>query len=49
MSDEVTYDAAAQAEVIKGHPRDDVSGSSLLQDGLRCHSGSEIVNAARLS
>ena len=49
MSDEVTYDAAAQAEVIKGHPRDDVSDASLLQDGLGCHSGSEMVNAARLS
>ena len=49
MSDEVTYDAAAQAEVIKGHPRDDVSDAPLLQDGLGCHSGSEMEKAARLS
>ena len=49
MSDEVTYDAAAQAEVIKGHPRDNVSDAPVLQDGLGCHSGSEMVKAARLS
>ena len=49
MSDEVTYDNAATAEVIKGHPRDDVSDAPILQDGLGCHSGSEIEKAARLS
>ena len=49
MSDEVTYDDAATAEVIKGHPRDDVSDVPILQDGLGCHSGSEMEKAARLS
>ena len=49
MSDEVTYDNAATAEVSKGHPRDDVSDAPILQDGLGCHSGSEIEKAARLS
>jgi len=49
MSDEVTYDNAATAEVIKGHPRDDVSDAPILQDGLGCHSGSEMEKAARLS
>ena len=49
MSDEVTYDNAATAEVIKGHPRDDVSDAPMLQDGLGCHSGSEMEKAARLS
>jgi len=48
MSDEVTYDNAATAEVIKGHPRDDVSDAP-IQDGLGCHSGSEMEKAARLS
>ena len=48
MSDEVTYDNAATAEVIKGHPRDDVSDTP-IQDGLGCHSGSEMEKAARLS
>ena len=49
MSDEVTYDNAATAEVIKGYPRDDVSDAPILQDGLGCHSGSEMEKAARLS
>ena len=49
MSDEVTYDNAATAEVIKGHPRDGVSDAPILQDGLGCHSGSEMEKAARLS
>ncbi len=49
MSDEVTYDNAATAEVIKGHPRDDVSDAPILQDGFGCHSGSEMEKAARLS
>ena len=49
MGDEVTYDTAARAEVIKGHPRDDVSDAPLLQDGLGCHSGSEMEKAARAS
>jgi len=30
MSDEVTYDAASQVEVIKGHPRDEAAGKPLL-------------------
>ena len=49
MSDEVAYDNSNNVEVIKGHPRDDVSNSPLNQDGLGCHSGSEMEKAARLS
>ena len=50
MSDEVTYDAASQVEVIKGHPRDEVAEASVMPaDGLGCHSGSEMKKAAELS
>jgi chlorophyllide a reductase subunit Y len=49
MSDEVTYDDSDEVEVIKGHPHDDVSRSPNIQDGLGCHSGSEMEKAARLS
>ena len=50
MSDEVTYDAASQVEVIKGHPRDEAAEASVMPaDGLGCHSGSEMKMAAELS
>ena len=50
MSDEVTYDAASQVEVIKGHPRDEAAEASVMPaDGLGCHSGSEMTKAAELS
>ena len=50
MSDEVTYDAASQVEVIKGHPRDEASETAVMPvDGLGCHSGSELKKAAELS
>ena len=50
MSDEVTYDAASQVEVIKGHPRDEAAEVSVMPaDGLGCHSGSEMKKAAELS
>ena len=50
MSDEVTYDAASQVEVIKGHPRDEAAEASVMPaDGLGCHSGSEMKKAAELS
>ena len=49
MSDEVAYDNSNNVEVIKGHPGDDVFNSPLIQDGLGCHSGSEMEKAARLS
>lgn len=46
MKDEVTYDDAANAEVIKGSPREDVP--ELQGDpGLGCHSGSTLAEAAR--
>ena len=46
MKDEVTYDDAASAEVIKGSPREDVP--ELQGDpGLGCHSGSTLAEAAR--
>ncbi|WP_299849951.1 chlorophyllide a reductase subunit Y [uncultured Roseovarius sp.] len=48
MADEVTYDSAAQAEVIKGKPRE---GMPKLQGdpGLGCHSGSEMEKAAHMA
>ena len=47
MSDEVTYDAASQVEVIKGHPRDEAAEAAVMPvDGLGCHSGSELKKAA---
>ena len=50
MSDEVTYDAASQVEVIKGHPRDEAAEAAVIPvDGLGCHSGSEMKKAAELS
>ena len=50
LSDEVTYDAASQVEVIKGHPRDEAAEASVMpSDGLGCHSGSEMKKAAELS
>ena len=50
MSDEVTYDAASQVEVIKGHPRDEAAEAAVLPvDGLGCHSGSQLKKAAELS
>jgi len=50
MSDEVTYDAASQVEVIKGHPRDEAAEAAVIPvDGLGCHSGSELKKAAELS
>ncbi|XAT55911.1 chlorophyllide a reductase subunit Y [Rhodobacteraceae bacterium IMCC1335] len=50
MSDEVTYDAASQVEVIKGHLRDEAAEASVMPaDGLGCHSGSEMKKAAKLS
>lgn len=52
MKGEVTYDAAADVEVIKGHPHGDVSRVAgaipeLAQDGQGCHSGADMAVAAR--
>ncbi len=48
MADEVTYDGAADAEVIRGKSRDDTP--ALQGDpGLGCHSGSEMEKAARMA
>jgi chlorophyllide a reductase subunit Y len=54
MKQEVTYDDAAQVEVIKGHPHGDVSRVTgdvpeLAQDGAGCHSGGDMAEAARLA
>ena len=51
MTDEVTYDTAAQADVILGKP-DPVleQGAALPQDGQGCHAGaSEMEAAARMA
>ncbi|WP_420556503.1 chlorophyllide a reductase subunit Y [Roseovarius sp.] len=48
MSDEVTYDDAGRAEVIRGKAREDVP--ELTGDpGLGCHSGNEMEKAARMA
>ncbi len=48
MTEEVTYDGAADADVIRGKPRDDTP--ELQGDpGLGCHSGSEMEKAARMA
>ena len=49
MSEAVTYDNSDEVDVIKGLPHDDVSDATIIQDGLGCHSGSEMEKAARLS
>ena len=48
MSDEVTYDNAADAEVIKGHPQEPATPAGEAP-GLGCHSGSEMEKAARMA
>ncbi|MGK7755828.1 MULTISPECIES: chlorophyllide a reductase subunit Y [unclassified Roseovarius] len=48
MSDEVTYDDAGKAEVIRGKAREDAP--ELTGDpGLGCHSGNEMDKAARMA
>ncbi|MEM8731822.1 MAG: chlorophyllide a reductase subunit Y [Pseudomonadota bacterium] len=47
MSEEVTYDAAASAEVIEGKSRDPEAVTG--EPGLGCHSGSEMEKAARMA
>ena len=49
MTDEVKYDSSGEVEVIKGHQKSDVSEAPAVQDGLGCHSGSEMEKAAKLS
>ena len=51
MKKEVTYDAAADVEVIKGHPHGDVSrvAGDSPQDAGGCHSGTDMAEAARLA
>ena len=46
MTDEVTYDAAGDAEVIKGTPRAADAPVDMPGDGLGCHSGSDLKAAA---
>ncbi|MFK7876784.1 MAG: chlorophyllide a reductase subunit Y [Paracoccaceae bacterium] len=48
MKGEVTYDTAAEADVIQGHPRE---GEMPVGDGsgLGCHSGSEMKKAAEMA
>jgi chlorophyllide a reductase subunit Y len=48
MSEEVTYDAAAKADVTTGHPREaEMPEVKAPTDGLGCHSGSDMETAAR--
>ena len=49
MSDQVTYDRAAEVEVSKGHPREADMPSGGEVQGLGCHSGSEMKKAAELA
>lgn len=46
MNKEVTYDASAEAQVIKGEPRAETGGEP---PALGCHSGSEMKDAARMA
>ncbi|NOD91956.1 chlorophyllide a reductase subunit Y [Ruegeria sp. HKCCD4884] len=46
MNKEVTYDASAEAQVIKGEPRVETVGEP---PALGCHSGSEMEDAARIA
>mgnify|MGYP001792404862 CR=1 FL=1 len=53
MKQEVTYDDAAEVEVIKGHPHGDVTrvaqDPGAPADGMGCHSGAKLEEAARLA
>ncbi|WP_299680786.1 chlorophyllide a reductase subunit Y [uncultured Roseobacter sp.] len=51
MKQEVTYDEAADVEVIKGHPHGDVArvAGAALADDAGCHSGADMAEAARLA
>ncbi|MGZ2259914.1 chlorophyllide a reductase subunit Y [Roseobacter sp. A03A-229] len=51
MKQEVTYDDAAEVEVIKGHPHGDVTRvtAEAPVDGAGCHSGDDIAEAARMA
>ena len=53
MSARVTYDAADEVEVVKGHPGEEASNGAVLDqvrdDALGCHSGSEMEAAARMA
>jgi chlorophyllide a reductase subunit Y len=49
MTDEVTYDTAAQADVILGKPdpvSETATGTALPQDGAGCHAGAATMEAA---
>jgi len=51
MSREITYDTAADAEVIKGHPEEVSeavikSSEPAIETQLGCHSGGEMKTAA---
>ena len=49
MKTEVTYDDAAEVEVIKGHPHGDVErvAQDTPVDAMGCHSGADMAEAAR--
>lgn len=49
MKNEVTYDDAADVEVIKGHPHGDVTrvAEGAPADAMGCHSGADLAEAAR--
>ena len=49
MKREVTYDAADEVEVVKGHGRDESPPMDVGDPGLGCHSGSDLEAAARMA
>jgi chlorophyllide a reductase subunit Y len=49
MTDEVRYDAADKADVIRGEPRDTAAPTGDAVQGLGCHSGSEMKKAAEMA
>ncbi|MEM1362104.1 MAG: chlorophyllide a reductase subunit Y [Pseudomonadota bacterium] len=46
MSEEITYDAAQDAEVIEGTPVEDPQAPTLSDGGLGCHAGAAEMEAA---
>lgn len=47
MSEEVTYDTAHEADVIRGEARDETPAQVMGEETLGCHSGSTMQEAAR--
>ncbi len=49
MTDEVRYDTADEADVIRGEARETDASADEVPQGLGCHSGSEMKKAAGIA